>query len=184
MELRRDLQSVHFPFKSCSVFQRMIHFRQHSAFVPRPSLICGTSRGKAFSHGRIAPGDRCVLFPTWAQSKWRTAPKTISRKFSGRPHVHGDGGIQKERHLLSAGVFFCNKTTPPLCGGPKPELSGPAIAGRSWKGGASKGFLSQIVRSKTVTRVITSRKRSEPTIYSNASSAVSKQHSVSGRFQT
>ena len=43
----------------------------------------------------------------------------------------------------------------------------------------SKRYLSQIVRARTVTCVITSRRRSEPTMYSRTSSGVSQSFSVS-----
>lgn len=106
---RRDLQSVHFPFKSCSVFQRMIHFIQHSAFVPRPSLICGTSRGKAFSHGRIAPGDRCVLSLLGRSPNGGLRPRQFPANFQGGRMCTGTAGYKRKDTCFQQVSFFVTR---------------------------------------------------------------------------
>ena len=61
----------------------------------------------------------------------------------------------------------------------KQQIFGPSVIiglgkvqGNQWFAGCQQEVLSQIVRFKTVTRVITSRRRSFPTMYSRTSSGV------------
>lgn len=68
--------------------------------------------------------------------------------------------------------------------GPNVIIGLKEIQSYQWFAGHLQEVLSYTVREITFTFVITSRRRSSPTIYSSASSAVSQTFSVSGLFAT